>query len=261
MYELGLSNNVVADPDTRPNAISSTGAYCSYSGVRTGRSPADKRIILDENTKNEIWWGDVNIPLENQSFKLLEDLAINYLNTKKWLYIVDGYAGWDPKYRIKVRVVCTRAYHALFMRNMLIKPTEQELKTDFTDIDYYIFNAGEYYASPLIKGVTDKTSVSINFTERKAVILGTQYAGEMKKGVFTIMHYIMPKRGVLTLHSSANEGEKGDVTLLFGLSGTGKTTLSADPKRKLIGDDEHCWSEDGIFNIEGGCYAKTIGLS
>jgi phosphoenolpyruvate carboxykinase (ATP) len=148
------------------------------------------------------------------------------------------------------------------MRNMLIKPTNEELARDFVNgAEYNIFNAGEFPASTLVPGIESKTCVTLNLSEKKFVILGTQYAGEMKKGIFTLMHYLMPKRGILSLHASANEGEKGDVTLLFGLSGTGKTTLSADVKRKLIGDDEHCWSQDGVFNIEGGCYAKCVGLS
>lgn len=261
LYEIAATHIQPADHDTRPTVIGSTGAMCAYSGRKTGRTPKEKRIVKDHTTDKEIWWGDVNIPLEPESFKFLEERAIAYLNSRPRLYIVDGFAGWDPLYRIKVRVICTRAYHALFMRNMLIVPTPEEIAKDFSEeIDYHIFNAGEFPATTKIKGVTSDTSVSLNFSERKVVILGSQYAGEMKKGVFTIMHYLMPKRGILSLHASANEGENGDVTLLFGLSGTGKTTLSADPKRKLIGDDEHCWSPTGVFNIEGGCYAKVIGL-
>ena len=149
---------------------------------------------------------------------------------------------------------------ALFMNNMLIRPTAAEL-ADFGEPDFTIFNAGGFPANRYTTGMTSTTSVSLSFARREMVILGTQYAGEMKKGVFTVMHYLMPKRGVLSLHSSANEGPNGEVSLFFGLSGTGKTTLSADPRRKLIGDDEHCWSDDGVFNIEGGCYAKTIDLS
>jgi len=162
-----------------------------------------------------------------------------------------------------VRVVACRAYHALFMRNMLMRPQGPEDLREFEDEgpDFYIFNAGEFPANPLTKGMTSTTSVDVNLGDNEMVILGTQYAGEMKKGVFGLMHYLMPKAGVLSLHSSATEGEAGDTTLLFGLSGTGKTTLSADPNRKLIGDDEHCWSEDGVFNIEGGCYAKCLGLT
>jgi phosphoenolpyruvate carboxykinase (ATP) len=164
---------------------------------------------------------------------------------------VDGYAGWDERYRISVRVVCARAYHALFMRNMLIRPTREQL--EHFHPDYVIYNAGSFPANRYTVGMTSATSVAINFAEKEMVILGTEYAGEMKKGVFTILFYEMPvKHDVLTLHSSANEGKDGDVTVFFGLSGTGKTTLSADPNRALIGDDEHCWSEQGIFNIEGG---------
>ncbi|OAJ41152.1 phosphoenolpyruvate carboxykinase (ATP), variant 3 [Batrachochytrium dendrobatidis JEL423] len=194
------------------------------------------------------------------SFMVNRERAIDYLNTRDRLYVFDGYAGWDPKYRIKVRVVCARAYHALFMNNMLIRPTAAELE-DFGEPDFTIFNAGSFPANRFTTGMTSDTSVSVNFARREMVILGTQYAGEMKKGVFTVMHYLMPKRGVLSLHSSANEGPNGDVSLFFGLSGTGKTTLSADPHRSLIGDDEHCWSDHGVFNIEGGCYAKCIDLS
>lgn len=194
------------------------------------------------------------------SFMVNRERAIDYLNTRDRLYVFDGFAGWDPKYRIKVRVVCARAYHALFMNNMLIRPTAHEL-ADFGEPDFTIFNAGRFPANRYTTGMTSTTSVSINFARKELVILGTQYAGEMKKGVFTVMHYLMPKRGVLSLHSSANEGPNGDVSVFFGLSGTGKTTLSADPHRNLIGDDEHCWSDDGIFNIEGGCYAKCIDLS
>jgi phosphoenolpyruvate carboxykinase (ATP) len=191
---------------------------------------------------------------------------------------VDGFAGWDERYRINVRVVCARAYHALFMRNMLIRPKPEEL-VHFKP-DYTIYNAGSFPANRFTTGMTSATSVAINFAAQEMVILGTEYAGEMKKGIFTVLFYEMPvKHNVLTLHSSANEGRNGDVTVFFGLSGTGKTTLSADPKRALIGDDEHCWSDHGVFNIEGGvshptphsplvcladsmqCYAKCIGLT
>lgn len=177
------------------------------------------------------------------------------------IYVFDGFAGWDPKYRIKVRVICARAYHALFMNNMLIRPTREELE-NYGEPDFIIYNAGQFPANRFTAGMTSTTSVEINFKRREMVILGTEYAGEMKKGVFSVMHYLQPvKFGQLSLHSSANEGPNGDVSLFFGLSGTGKTTLSADPNRSLIGDDEHVWSDTGVFNIEGGCYAKCIGLS
>lgn len=240
--------------------VTASGALATSSGEKTGRCPKDKRIVSEDSTVNDVWWGPVNTKMTEAVFMINRERAIDYLNTRERLYCFDGFAGWDPKHRIKVRVVCARAYHALFMNNMLIRPTEQELK-DFGHPDFTIYNAGQFPANRYTTGMTSTTSVSINFKKEEMVILGTEYAGEMKKGVFTIMHYLMPKKGVLSLHSSANEGKKGDVTLFFGLSGTGKTTLSADPDRKLIGDDEHCWSDDGVFNIEGGCYAKCIDLS
>jgi len=165
-----------------------------------------------------------------------------------------------PRYRLSIRIICSRPYHALFMHNMLMRPTANELAS-FGEPDYVIFNAGAQPADTSVEGVTSDASVAINFEKSEFVILGTQYAGEMKKGVFSIMHYLMPDKGVLSMHCSANMGVDKDVSIFFGLSGTGKTTLSADPKRFLIGDDEHCWSGEGIFNIEGGCYAKAINLS
>ncbi len=253
LYEQALRN----EPGS---AITSAGALVALSGEKTGRSPKDKRVVLEPGSKDEVWWGSVNIELDEHSFMVNRERALDYLNTRQRLFVVDGFAGWDPRYRIKVRVICSRAYHALFMHNMLIRPTEEEL-ADFGEPDYTIFNAGAFPANRYTTGMTSKTSVALHFARREFVILGTEYAGEMKKGVFTIMHYLMPKRGVLSMHCSANEGVDGDVSIFFGLSGTGKTTLSADPARPLIGDDEHCWSEEGVFNIEGGCYAKAINLS
>jgi phosphoenolpyruvate carboxykinase (ATP) len=240
--------------------ITSSGALATTSGEKTGRSPRDKRIVEHAESRDDIWWGPVNQPMSPHSFRINHRRALDYLNTCHRLYVVDGFAGWDPKYRIKVRVVCSRPYHALFMHNMMIRPTPDELEF-FGEPDFVIFNAGSFPADPQIEGVSSETSVSLSFEAGELVILGTQYAGEMKKGVFTIMHYLMPKQDVLSMHCSANEGLGGDVSLFFGLSGTGKTTLSADPRRRLIGDDEHCWSNDGVFNIEGGCYAKCIDLS
>ncbi|PGH35560.1 phosphoenolpyruvate carboxykinase [ATP] [[Emmonsia] crescens] len=241
-------------------AITSSGALTAYSGAKTGRSPLDKRIVKEPTSENDIWWGPVNKPMSPEVWRINRERAVDYLNTRNRIYVIDGYAGWDERYRISVRVVCARAYHALFMRNMLIRPSREELKTFHPD--YVIYNAGSFPANRWTEGMTSATSVAINFAEKEMVILGTEYAGEMKKGVFTVLFYEMPvKHNVLTLHSSANQGQDGDVTVFFGLSGTGKTTLSADPKRALIGDDEHCWSDRGVFNIEGGCYAKCIGLS
>ncbi len=244
----------------RGSAISSTGALVAMSGAKTGRSPKDKRLVDHPSSTEDIWWGDINIRFPEESFLINRQRAVDFLNTRDRLYVVDGFGGWDPRYRIKVRIICARAYHALFMHNMLIRPTEEELK-NFGTPDYVIFNSGQFPANFRTTGVTSDASVNLSFERKEMVILGTEYAGEMKKGVFTIMHYLMPKRNVLSMHCSANEGDNGDVAIFFGLSGTGKTTLSADPNRHLIGDDEHCWSDDGVFNIEGGCYAKCIDLS
>jgi phosphoenolpyruvate carboxykinase (ATP) len=240
--------------------ITSTGALAIRSGKKTGRSPKDKRIVDHPDTADDVWWGDVNIRLDEHAFLANRQRAIDYLNTRESLFVQDAFAGWDPRYRIKVRVICARAYHALFMHNMLIRPTPEELST-FGEPDYVIYNAGQFPANPYTPQMTSDTSICLHFARREFVILGSEYAGEMKKGVFTIMHYLMPQRSVLSMHCSANQGPAGDVSLFFGLSGTGKTTLSADPHRRLIGDDEHCWSDNGIFNIEGGCYAKCINLS
>lgn len=253
LYEDALRNEATT-------SITHSGALAITSGKRTGRSPKDKRIAKTPPSADDIWWGAVNLPIDQHTFGINRERARDYLNTRKRLYVVDGYAGWDPRYRIKVRIICERAYHALFMRNMLIRLSDEELKS-FGEPDYVVYNAGMFPANRHTTYMSSKTSVDLSFEEQEMVILGTQYAGEMKKGVFTIMNYIMPRRGVLSMHCSANRGEKGDVSLFFGLSGTGKTTLSADPARALIGDDEHCWTDDGIFNIEGGCYAKVINLS
>ena len=253
LYEEALKNE-------KGSAISSTGALIVSSGEKTGRSPKDKRIVDHPESNKNIWWGDVNIKIDSEVFKINRERAVDYLNTCPQLFVVDGYAGWDPKYRLKVRVICSRAYHALFMHNMLIRPTPDQL-TKFGEPDFVIFNAGKFPANRYTRNMTSKTSIDLSFEDKELVILGTQYAGEMKKGVFSVMNYLMPKQDILSMHCSATLGTKGDTTLYFGLSGTGKTTLSADPKRKLIGDDEHCWSHDGIFNIEGGCYAKCISLS
>ncbi|MDM8518886.1 phosphoenolpyruvate carboxykinase (ATP) [Anaerolineales bacterium HSG6] len=241
-------------------AIADSGALMVRSGVKTGRSPKDKRIVAHPDSKDDIRWGSVNIEINEKTFDINHDRAIDYLNTFERIYVVDGFVGWDPNERVKIRIICTRPYHALFMWNMLIRPTNEEL-AEFGEPDYVVFNAGQFPANRHITGMTSKTSVNLSFERQQFVILGTEYAGEMKKGVFTVMNYIMPKKGVLSMHCSANEGDDGDVSIFFGLSGTGKTTLSADARRKLIGDDEHCWSDTGIFNIEGGCYAKAIDLS
>jgi len=252
LYEHGLAHD--------GSSLTSTGALVAISGAKTGRSPKDKRIVDNPESHDKVWWGKINMPLSSDSFEKNRAIAIDYLNARERLYVVDGFAGWDPRYRLSIRIICSRPYHALFKHNMLMRPDREEL-ADFGEPDYVIFNAGTQAADDSVDGVESDASVAINFEKSEFVILGTQYAGEMKKGVFSIMHYLMPDKGVLSMHCSANMGEQKDVSIFFGLSGTGKTTLSADPKRSLIGDDEHCWSEQGVFNIEGGCYAKAIDLS
>jgi len=241
--------------------LTDTGALVAYSGEKTGRSPKDKRIVDEPGSAAEVDWGAVNVALPESSFDLLFTRAAAFLSAQSRLFVIDGFAGWDPAHRIKVRVIASRAYHALFMQNMLVRPTPAEL-ADFGTPDLTIWNAGAHTADPSLPGVGGPTCVALHPSRGQLVILGTQYAGEMKKGVFTVMHHRMPRKGLLSMHCSANaSADTGDTTLFFGLSGTGKTTLSADPRRRLIGDDEHVWTDDGIFNIEGGCYAKAIRLS
>jgi phosphoenolpyruvate carboxykinase (ATP) len=242
-------------------AIADSGALIAYSGAKTGRSPKDKRVVKGPATEKDIWWGTVNVPIDDATFQINLERARDYLNTRPHLYCVDAFAGWDPRTRVKIRVICSRPYHALFMHNMLIRPTAAEL-AQFGEPDAVIYNAGAFPANQRTVGMTSKTSIDLSFDSCEMVILGSEYAGEMKKGVFTLVNYFGPKRGILSMHCSATaDRETHQSSLMFGLSGTGKTTLSADPKRLLIGDDEHCWSDDGIFNIEGGCYAKAIYLS
>jgi len=245
----------------RDSVIADSGALIAYSGDKTGRSPKDKRVVKHPDSENDVWWGSVNIPIDGQAFEINLGRARDFLNFCDQLYVIDGFAGWDLDHRVSVRVICSRPYHALFMHTMLIRPTRKELEL-FGEPNAVIYNAGQFPANQHTPGRTSKTSIDVNLETREMAILGTEYAGEMKKGVFTMMNYFMPRDGVLSMHCSATADKKtGSSSILFGLSGTGKTTLSADPNRHLIGDDEHCWTDKGIFNIEGGCYAKAINLT
>ena len=245
--------------------VTSSGALATLSGANTGRSPKDKRLVKEESTQDDVWWADgsnasPNFEMDERTFLLNRERAVDYLNMQDRLYVFDGFAGWDPESRLKIRVVTARPYHALFMHNMLVRPTEWELAS-FGKPDFTIYNAGAFPANRRTSFMTSGTSIDISLGHKEMVILGAQYAGEMKKGVFTLMNYWLPKNNILSLHSACNVGKEDDVTLFFGLSGTGKTTLSSDPQREIIGDDEHGWSDNGVFNIEGGCYAKAIGLN
>lgn len=253
LYEKALAKE-------KQTVLSDTGSLIVSSNAKTGRSPKDKRLVRHPTSEGDIWWGEVNRPMTEKSFTINKQRAIDYFNTLDELYVVDGFAGWDARWRVKIRVICARAYHALFMHNMLVRPSEAELQT-YGEPEYTILNAGCFPANRHLEGMTSSTAINVSFEKKEMLLLGTEYAGEMKKGVFTLMNYLMPKKGILSMHCSANLGKNNDVSLFFGLSGTGKTTLSTDLKRSLIGDDEHCWSDEGIFNIEGGCYAKVIDLS
>ena len=206
------------DPRVRESCISSTGALVNYSGERTGRSPKDKRVVYDELTQDQIWWGNVNKPITPHGYDSNRARAMDYLNTCPQVFIIDGLASWDTENRFSVRVICNRPYHALFMKQMLIRPTPEEIDQEFEDgADFTIINGGEFPADPNNNSVTGETSVAVNLRKGEMAILGTQYAGEMKKGLFGVMHYYMPKRGILSMHASANEGPAGDISILFGL--------------------------------------------
>jgi phosphoenolpyruvate carboxykinase (ATP) len=238
--------------------LSADGAIIVRTGVHTGRSVGDKFVVDEPSTTGDVWWGKVNQKLSAEKFGLLKTRVQAYLQGRE-LFTQDLYAGADPANRIRVRLVTTGAWQALFARNMFIRPPTAEL-AGFVP-DYVILHAPDFEADPDIDGVNTTSAIALSFEQRMIVIAGTQYAGEIKKSIFTVMNWLLPERGVLPMHCSANIGEAGDAALFFGLSGTGKTTLSSDPARRLIGDDEHGWGPDGVFNFEGGCYAKVIDLS
>ncbi|MBZ9712900.1 phosphoenolpyruvate carboxykinase (ATP) [Deinococcus multiflagellatus] len=236
-------------------------AACGPLTVRTnktGRSPKDRFIVEDEQTRDTVWWGGFNTPIGADVFDRLLDKMTRYAADKE-LFVQQVYAGTDPRYRIGCRMVTEMAYHSLFIRNMFVRPSEAE-RANFHE-DWTVLNIPSFKADPATDGTRSDTFIIVNFTRKMIIAGGTQYAGENKKGIFGVLNYLLPAQGVMPMHCSANVGADGDVALFFGLSGTGKTTLSADPSRKLIGDDEHGWTDTGIFNFEGGCYAKVINLN
>ncbi|MEG0011504.1 MAG: phosphoenolpyruvate carboxykinase (ATP) [Muribaculaceae bacterium] len=241
--------------------ITNTGAINVMTGKFTGRSPKDKYIVKDETTKNTVWWGDINKAMTTTVWNDLKKIAINELSNKDTLYVIDAFCGANANTRLKVRFVMEVAWQAHFVKNMFIRPTDDELKT-FGSPDFVVLNASKAI-NPNWKeqNLNSENFVAFNITEKMQIIGGTWYGGEMKKGMFSMMNYILPLKGIASMHCSANIGIDGDVALFFGLSGTGKTTLSTDPSRSLIGDDEHGWDDNGVFNFEGGCYAKVINLS
>jgi phosphoenolpyruvate carboxykinase (ATP) len=238
--------------------LSEDGALIVVTGEHTGRSVKDKFVVDEPEITDDVWWGKVNQRLAPEKFAVLLGRVQAYQQGQD-LFTQDLYAGADPAQRVRVRLVTTAAWAALFARNMFIRPPADELE-DF-EPDYTILHAPLFQADPAIDGVRSSTAIALSFGLRTIVICGTEYAGEIKKSIFTVMNWKLPPEGVLPMHCSANVGTNGDVALFFGLSGTGKTTLSSDPARPLIGDDEHGWGPDGVFNVEGGCYAKVIDLS
>ncbi|MFD1206056.1 MULTISPECIES: phosphoenolpyruvate carboxykinase (ATP) [Sporosarcina] len=239
--------------------LSADGALSAETGKYTGRSPKDKFIVEEPSSKDKIDWGKVNRPISQEIFDSLYTKVINHLKAKDELFVFKGYAGADKESQLSIQVVNEFAWQNLFVHNLFIRPTEEELTTH--EAQFTILSAPTFKADPAVDGTESETFIIVSLEKRIVLIGGTEYAGEMKKSIFSVMNYLLPEHGILPMHCSANVGEEGDVALFFGLSGTGKTTLSADAKRKLIGDDEHGWSDNGVFNIEGGCYAKCINLS
>ncbi len=239
--------------------LTDTGALMADTGEFTGRSPKDKFTVTDSKTENTVWWGDVNQKFDSAKFEALLNKVLDHYAGKN-LYIRDAYACADPRYKLNIRVINETAYHNLFCNNLFLRPTTEELKN--FQPEWLIVNSPSFRADAAADGTRQHNFTIIDFTRKVILIGGSGYTGEMKKGIFSVLNYILPEeKNTLSMHCSANIGKKGDTAIFFGLSGTGKTTLSADPERKLIGDDEHGWAEDSVFNFEGGCYAKCVDLT
>ena len=272
LKELGFSDNsdihYQLSPETLveqtvlrgQGVLNDTGALCIQTGEFTGRSPKDKFIVKDAITQNTVDWNNFNFPIEEKYFLQLKKKLLNYLSAKNDVWVRDASACADPAYKLNIRVINENPWSNLFAYNMFLRPTEAELEN--FEPEWHIIQAPGFKADPLIDGTRQHNFAIVSFTHKTILIGGTGYTGEMKKGIFSVLNYILPhNKKVLSMHCSSNMGKKGDVAVFFGLSGTGKTTLSADPYRKLIGDDEHGWTDNTVFNFEGGCYAKTIDLS
>jgi phosphoenolpyruvate carboxykinase (ATP) len=257
-YNLPVAQLVEVAVKRGEGVLTDKGALNTLTGKFTGRSPKDKFIVDEASVREKINWGPENQPISADKFERLYADVMDYLQTKD-LFVFDGFAGAAEKYRLPIRVVNEYAWHNLFARQLFIRPTEAELANH--QAEFTVIAAPGFKADPAVHGTRSETFIIISFEKKTVLIGGTEYAGEMKKSIFSVMNLLLPERNVLSMHCSANIGKDGDVALFFGLSGTGKTTLSADPNRFLIGDDEHGWSDDGVFNLEGGCYAKCIRLS
>jgi phosphoenolpyruvate carboxykinase (ATP) len=242
----------------REGVLSIDGALVTKTGEYTGRSPKDKFTVEEPGSKDDIWWGPVNQPIGIDKFDIVHDRMIDYFQNRE-LFVQDCYAGADPEFRLPVRIITENAWHSLFARNMFIRPPDAALH-DFVP-EYTVIQAPDFHSNPDTDGTASEVCILVNFARKMLLVGGSHYTGEIKKTIFGVMNYLLPARGVLPMHCSANIGPGGDTAIFFGLSGTGKTTISSDPTRTLIGDDEHGWSDRGVFNFEGGCYAKTIRLS
>src|SRR6266404_5590542 len=255
LYEGALVEHAIRRGEGR---LASNGALVAYTGRHTGRSPQDKFTVKDSLTADKVAWGNVNIPFEPEKFDVLLERVLDYLRPRE-LYVQDLFAGADPAYRLPIRVINELAWHNLFVRQLFVRPVQDDLKHH--EPEFTVIGAPGFQADPKRDGTNSEAFIITDFTRRIVLIGGTRYAGEMKKSIFGVMNFLLPQRNVFPMHCSANVGADGVSALFFGLSGTGKTTLSADPTRRLIGDDEHGWSATGVFNFEGGCYAKCIKLS
>lgn len=243
----------------REGKITNKGPIVVFTGKHTARAADDKYIVKEPDSEKYIWWGEYNRPMSPDKFSELYSRLSGFLQGRD-IFVQDCYTGADPDYQLPIRIITEYAWHSLFARNMFLRPsTNEEYRRHIPE--FTLVCAPSFNASPVVDGTSSKTFIAINFAERLCIIGNTAYAGEIKKAIFTVLNYLLPLQNVLSMHCSANVGKKGDVALFFGLSGTGKTTLSADPARRLIGDDEHGWSDDGVFNLESGCYAKVIQLS
>ncbi len=257
-WNLGTAQLIEKAIQRREGLLASGGALVVRTGDHTGRSPKDKFVVRDETTESSVNWGPVNQPFTPQAFDWLYGKLLAYLQARD-LYVQDCFAGADPEYHLPIRVITERAWHNLFARQLFVRP--DPFSTDQHIPQFTVIDAPGFRADSAGDGTNSDVFIIVNFSKRLIIIGGTSYAGEIKKGIFSVLNYFLPARGVLPMHCSANVGASGDTALFFGLSGTGKTTLSADPDRRLIGDDEHGWSGRGVFNFEGGCYAKCIRLN
>ena len=244
--------------ERKEGVVNSTGSISVNTGKFTGRSPDDRFIVFDDKTRNAIDWGKINHQFPSDKFEKLLEKMKNFVENKE-LYVFDGFVGADPEARLPIRVINDHVWQSMFSRNLFIRPTKEELENH--EPEFTILCINDFVADPETDGTRTDVFILIDLTRKIVLIGGTEYAGEIKKSLFSVMNFLLPERRIFPMHCSANIGEKGDTALFFGLSGTGKTTLSADPNRKLIGDDEHGWSDNGTFNFEGGCYAKCINLS